>query len=150
MISEISANIYTKLSQDSILQNLLPHVKDNNNIWEQHRPANIGTSDFPAVTYRISNGSPIQEVLSLDAISWDMELEVFGNTSSMSILWQIYERIYDLLHNRDVSAGTSHAYKCAFEFLKTDYDKTTDVNFILTRFQIYSTKIPSTNVGTLS
>lgn len=150
MIADISKKIYEVLSQDTTLQALLPSNLDNSNIVEMRSPKPADGGTFPVVVYRVRFGTQNINVKSLDVMEWLVEIEVLDNNASMSAAWTIYERIYALLHNRNLTSGNGIAYQCEQEYLDTAYDSTTAVNFILTRFKIISREKTSTTIGDLS
>lgn len=149
MIKEISEKIYTKLSTDPTLQGLLPSVKDSSNIWELRMPNPAKENKFPIVVYRVVSGSPLLDELALNAYNWFVEIDIVGNEASTTSLWTIYERIYALLQNGNMSNGNSVAYRCMLDFFNTDYDKQTLTTFITTRWQIFSIEMPSTAINDL-
>lgn len=147
MLSTISQKIYETLSQDSVLQGLLPHVKDNSNIWEMRIPD--PAVNFPIVVFKIITAQPLLGVESLDALSWYVQIDIIDNNASMTNALAIFDRIYALLQNSNMSSGDSKGYMCRLDFFTTEYDKQTLTNFILTRFQILSLDAPSTKLSNL-
>lgn len=149
MLSSISQRVYEILSQDSVLQGLLPHVKDNSNIWELRSPEPAASNKFPMVVFRVSTGQPLLGVESLDALSWFIEIDIIDNKQSTTTALPIFERIYALLQNGNVSSGDSKAYMCRLDFFTTEYDKQNLSTFILTRWQIFSIDTPHTQLSNL-
>jgi len=149
MIDAISQKVYTTLTQDSVLQSLLPNVKDNSNIWELRMPDPAKENKFPIIVFRVVSGSPLLEEQALDAFNWFIELDIVGNQPTTTTLWTIYKRIYALLENSNMSNGSSIAYKCKLDFFNTDYDKQTLTTFITTRWQFFSIEFPSTAISDL-
>lgn len=150
MIGKISQKVYETLAQDSVLQGLLPDVKDGSNVWEMRVPRPADSGRFPAIAFRVVSGSPLLEVKSLNAFNWFIEIDIVGNTASMTQLWQIYDRVYQLLEDRNMTTDEAVAYRCQLDFFNTDYDQNTLTNFILCRYQLYSLEIPSSKLGNLS
>lgn len=150
MISEISQKIYETLTQDATLLTLLPSVKDGTNVWELHMPQPTNENKFPIIVFRVVSGSPLLEAQSLNAYNWFVEIDIVGNEASMATLWQIFDRVYELMQDGNMSSGTAKAYKCRLDFFNTDYDTNTLVRFVLTRWQIWSLEIPDSVQGHLS
>jgi hypothetical protein len=149
MIKAITQKVYEILSQDATLTALLPDVKDGSNVWEMRVPKAVANGSFPVITFRVTSGAPLLSVRSLEVLSWYIELEVIDNKASTEDVWTIYERVYDLLHNRNLTVSPAIALKCEIDYVNSDYDSNTLVEFVTARFQIYSMKVPSTNVGDL-
>src|SRR5574343_281863 len=115
MLGDISSKIYATLTQDSILQGLLPNVKDNSNVWEMRVPTPALNGKFPAVAFRVVSASPLLSVESLDALSWFVEIDIIGNTNSMKPLYDIFDRVYALLQMSNMSYGNSKAFQCRLD-----------------------------------
>jgi len=149
MISEISAKLYTILRDDATLTAMLPSVKDGTNIWEMRVPKELTKTQYPVVVFRVTTGAPLLEVKSLNALNWFIEIDIISNTASMINLMAIYERIYDLLEDGNLTSGAATAYKCKLDFFNTDYDANTLIHFILTRWQIWSIENPNSKLNDL-
>jgi hypothetical protein len=147
MLSAISQKIYETLSQDSVLQGLLPNVKDSSNVWEMRVPDPVADNKYPLIVFRVVTATPLLTVESLDALNWFVEIDIVGNKSTMSTLYSIFDRVYALLQTSNMSSGVAKAYQCKLDFMTTEYDKQTLSTFILTRWQIYSLDSPSTKLS---
>ncbi len=150
MITKISKALYTKLNGDATLKTLLPSVKDGSNIWEMRMPNVASDAKFPIIVFRIRTGSQLLSVQSLNAYSWYIEIDIIDNSGSMENVLAIFECVYTLLQNADLSSEEEKAYKCRLDFFDTDYDNNTLANFVLTRWQIWSLDNPDGSVGQLS
>jgi hypothetical protein len=149
MLTEISKKIYEILSQDATLQGLLPHVKDTSNVWELRMPQPAKENQFPIVVFRITNATPQEDMVAIHALDWSIEIDIAGNEATLSVLYQIFDRIYELLQMANVSSGSAAAYRCRLDYMTTEYDKVNLTAFILTRWQIQSADIPSTKLSNL-
>lgn len=149
MISDISQKVYETLTQDATLQGILPDVKDSSNVWELRMPDVADEAKFPLIRFKVF-GSPIRSVESLNAFNWFIQLDIIGNEASTSDLWSVYDRVYALLQNQNMSVSSAKALKCRLDFFDTDYDKNTLTTFLLTRWQIWSIENPDPGSGQLS
>lgn len=149
MLSAISQKVYEILSQDSVLQGLLPNVKDSSNIWELRIPEPVTQNKFPAVVFKIVSGQPVLGVEALDALSWYIQIDIIDNKQSTVDTLAVFDRIYALLQNANISTTGSKAYQCRLDFFTTDYDNQTLSSFILTRWQILSLDTPSSALSNL-
>lgn len=150
MIADISKKLYEILTQDATLQGLLPSVNDESNVLEMRSPKPAEDGVFPVVVYRVRFGTLNTSVRSLDVMEWSVEIDIIDNNTSMATVWSIHERIYALLHNRNLSDENGIAYQCENEYIDTAYDSTTLTNFILTRYKIISREKTKTTIGDLS
>ena len=147
MIGEISKQLYTTLKNDSTLNGYLPDVKDGSNLWEMRAPTPAEEGKFPALVFRVVSGTQILEVESLNAYNWFIELDIIGNEASMTDLWTIFDRLYVILQDSNLSINSSKAYKCRLDFFNTDYDSNTLMSFIQTRWQVWSINMPDTTLA---
>ncbi len=150
MIADISKKLYEILTQDSELQALLPNVLDGSNVVEMRSPKPADGGTFPVIVYRIRFGSSNSRVASLSVLEWFVEIDIIDNSATMSTLWNIHERVYALLHNRNLTSENGIAYKCEHEYVDTAYDTVTLTNFILTRYKIISREKVKTTIGNLN